>query len=102
VLIAGGYGGGFELDEWVADVIANTEAVVLIGDSADLLAKKLTHHPKVVRAANLEEAVAAAAGLSRQAGVVLLSPAFKSFDMFKDFEDRGRQFKDLVRKRFAA
>jgi UDP-N-acetylmuramoylalanine--D-glutamate ligase len=102
VLIAGGYGGGFELDEWVADVIANTEAVVLIGESADLLAKELTHHPKVVRAANLEEAVAAAAGLSRQGGLVLLSPAFKSFDMFKDFEDRGRQFKDLVRKRFAA
>jgi UDP-N-acetylmuramoylalanine--D-glutamate ligase len=102
VLIAGGYGGGFELGEWVADVIANTEAVVLIGDSADLLARELSNHPKVVRAANLEEAVAAAAGLSRHGGLVLLSPAYKSFDMFKDFEDRGRQFKDLVRKRFAA
>jgi UDP-N-acetylmuramoylalanine-D-glutamate ligase len=33
---------------------------------------------------------------------VLLSPAYKSYDMFKDFEDRGRQFKDLVRKRHAA
>jgi UDP-N-acetylmuramoylalanine--D-glutamate ligase len=102
VLIAGGYGGGFELGEWVAEVIANTEAVVLIGASADLLARELAGHPKVVRAADLEEAVAAAAGLARQGGVVLLSPAYKSFDMFKDYEDRGRQFKDLVRKRFAA
>jgi UDP-N-acetylmuramoylalanine-D-glutamate ligase len=31
---------------------------------------------------------------------VLLSPAYKSFDMFKDFEDRGRHFKSAVRARF--
>jgi UDP-N-acetylmuramoylalanine--D-glutamate ligase len=102
VLIAGGYGSGFELNEWVADVLANTEAVVLMGASADLLQEALREHPRVVRAASLEEAVSAAAGLSRLGGVVLLSPAYKSFDMFKDYEDRGDQFKALVRKRFAA
>jgi UDP-N-acetylmuramoylalanine--D-glutamate ligase len=102
VLIAGGYGSGFELDEWVKDALANTEAVVLIGASADLLQDALRAHPKVVRAASLEEAVAAAAGLSRLGGVVLLSPAYKSFDMFKDYEDRGNQFKALVHRRFAA
>jgi UDP-N-acetylmuramoylalanine--D-glutamate ligase len=102
VLIAGGYGSGFELDEWVADVLVNTEAVVLIGDSADLLEEALRAHPKVVRASSLEEAVGTAAGLSRVGGVVLLSPAYKSFDMFKDYEDRGNQFKALVRSRFAA
>jgi len=102
VLIAGGYGSGFELGEWVADVLKSAEAVVLIGASADLLEDALRAHPKLVRAASLEEAVSAAAGLSRRGGVVLLSPAYKSFDMFKDFEDRGNQFKALVRKRFAA
>ncbi|MHB8588572.1 MAG: UDP-N-acetylmuramoyl-L-alanine--D-glutamate ligase [Candidatus Dormibacteraceae bacterium] len=102
VLIAGGYGSGFELGEWVKDVLASTEAVVLIGASADLLQDILRAHPKVVRAASLEEAVGAAAGLSRRGGVVVLSPADKSFDMFKDYEDRGNQFKALVRKRFAA
>jgi UDP-N-acetylmuramoylalanine--D-glutamate ligase len=101
VLIAGGYGSGFELGEWVADVLKSTEAVVLIGASADLLQDALHAHPKLVRAASLEEAVRAAAGLARRGGVVLLSPAYKSFDMFKDFEDRGNQFKALVRKRFA-
>jgi UDP-N-acetylmuramoylalanine--D-glutamate ligase len=102
VLIAGGYGSGFELNEWVADVLAHTEAVVLIGASADLLQEALRGHPKVVRAESLEDAVSRAAALSRLGGVVLLSPAYKSFDMFKDYEDRGNQFKALVRKRFAA
>jgi UDP-N-acetylmuramoylalanine--D-glutamate ligase len=102
VLIAGGYGSGFELKEWVADVLANTEAVVLIGASADLLQEALRGHPKVVRAESLEDAVSRAAALSRLGGVVLLSPAYKSFDMFKDYEDRGNQFKALVRKWFAA
>jgi UDP-N-acetylmuramoylalanine--D-glutamate ligase len=102
VLIAGGYGTGFELNGWVADVLASTEAVVLIGASADLLQDALRAHPKVVRASSLEEAVVTAAGLTRLGGVVLLSPAYKSFDMFKDYEDRGNQFKALVRKRFAA
>jgi UDP-N-acetylmuramoylalanine--D-glutamate ligase len=102
VLIAGGYGSGFELGEWTADVLANTEAVVLIGASAGLLQEALRAHPKVVRAASLEEAVETAAKLSRLGGVVLLSPAYKSYDMFKDYEDRGNQFKALIRKRFAA
>jgi UDP-N-acetylmuramoylalanine--D-glutamate ligase len=99
VLIAGGYGSGFELGEWLADVLANVEAVVLIGKSADLLAEGLRGHPKVVRAAGLDDAVELAAGLARPGGVVLLSPAYKSFDMFKDYEDRGRKFKAAVRAR---
>ena len=102
ILIAGGYGSDFDLREWAADVLANTEAVILIGASADQLAQELRAHPNVVRAQNLEEAVSTAAGLARLGSVVLLSPAYKSFDMFKDFEDRGNQFKDLVRKRFTA
>ena len=102
VLIAGGYGSGFELGPWVVDVLANVEAVILIGESADLLALQLRGHPKVLRASGLEEAVELAAGLARPGGVVLLSPAYKSFDMFKDYEDRGRRYKALVHQRFGA
>jgi UDP-N-acetylmuramoylalanine--D-glutamate ligase len=102
VLIAGGYGSGFELGPWLADVLANVEAVVLIGASAGLLAEGLRNHPRVMRAATLDEAVEAAASLARQGGVVLLSPAYKSFDMFKDYEDRGRQFKAAVRAKHGA
>ena len=100
VLIAGGYGSGFELGPWVADVLLHVDAVVLIGASADLLAKELADHPKVVRAGSLEEAVELAAARARPGGVVLLSPAYKSFDMFEDYEDRGRRFKALVHQRF--
>jgi len=102
ILIAGGYGGGFDLRDWVADVLAHTEAVILIGASADDLAEALRAHSRVLRAQTLEEAVSMAAGMARQGSVVLLSPAYKSFDMFKDFEDRGNRFKELVRQRFAA
>jgi len=102
ILIAGGYGGGFELREWVADALAHTQEVILIGASAEELSRELKPHPHVVRAASLEEAVALAADFARPGSVVLLSPAYKSFDMFKDFEDRGNQFKALVRRRFAA
>ena len=102
ILIAGGYGGGFDLRDWVADVLAHTEAVILIGASADELAEALRAHSRVLRAQTLEEAVSMAAGMARQGSVVLLSPAYKSFDMFKDFEDRGNRFKELVRQRFAA
>jgi UDP-N-acetylmuramoylalanine--D-glutamate ligase len=102
VLIAGGYGSGFELGPWVADVLAHVDAVVLMGASGDLLAEELRTHPNVVRGASLKDAVDQAAGLARSGGVVLLSPAYKSFDMFKDYEDRGRQFKALVRERFGA
>ena len=102
ILIAGGYGSGFDLREWVQDVLANTEAAILIGASAGELAEALREHPKVIRAETLEQAVSIAAGMARQGSVVLLSPAYKSYDMFKDFEDRGNQFKELVRQRFAA
>ena len=102
ILIAGGYGGGFDLREWVADALRHTQAVILIGKSAEELEHELRAHPHVVRAPSLEEAVAIAAGLARPGSVVLLSPAYKSFDMFKDFEDRGNKFKALVWQRFAA
>ncbi len=100
VLIAGGYGSGFELAQWVKDVREHAAAVVLMGASADLLEKELQGHAVVRRASSLHEAVEIAAGLAKQGGVVLLSPAYKSFDMFKDFEDRGRRFKALVHERF--
>jgi UDP-N-acetylmuramoylalanine--D-glutamate ligase len=97
VLVAGGYGGGFELGPWLAAVREGTRAVVLMGASAGELAERLAGHP-VRRAATLEEAVALAAALARPGDVALLSPAYKSYDMFASYEDRGRQFKAAVQR----
>ena len=52
----------------------------------------------VVEASSLGEAVRRAWDLAVPDGVVLLAPACSSFDMFADYADRGRQFKDEVRK----
>jgi UDP-N-acetylmuramoylalanine--D-glutamate ligase len=96
VLIAGGYG-DFEVGEWLASIRANARAVVLIGESAELLERELAGMPNVVRARDLGHAVELAATLAEPGGVVLLSPGYKSFDWFSSFEDRGRRFKDSVR-----
>src|SRR6266487_1497469 len=95
-IFAGGHGGGFALGEWLAAVRAQARAAVLIGASADELAGLLAGHA-VRRAATLEGAVEAAAELAVPGDVVLLSPAYKSFDMFASYEDRGRRFKAAVR-----
>jgi UDP-N-acetylmuramoylalanine--D-glutamate ligase len=100
VLIAGGYGGGFELGAWLDAVRAGTRAVVLMGASADELADRLAGHA-VRRADSLEHAVELAGGLARAGDVVLLSPAYKSYDMFASYEERGRLFKASVRSQQA-
>jgi UDP-N-acetylmuramoylalanine--D-glutamate ligase len=97
VLIAGGYGSGFELAAWVGRIRAIAHGVVLIGDSAEVLERELEGLPNVVRARDLDHAVELAAGLAEPGGVVLLSPGYKSFDWFTSFEDRGRRFKESVR-----
>ena len=96
ILIAGGYGSGFELDSWLREVRRATRAVILLGASAELLEAQLSGHP-TRRADSIEEATAAALEMARTGDVVLLSPGYKSYDMFHSYEDRGRQFKAAVR-----
>jgi UDP-N-acetylmuramoylalanine--D-glutamate ligase len=98
VLIAGGQGEGFEIAGWLDDVRRSTSAVVVMGSSAGLLAEALAGH-RVERASMLEDAVERAARLARPGDVVLLSPGYKSYDMFSGFEERGRRFKSIVRSR---
>ncbi len=98
ILIAGGHGGGFDLEPWLRAIRARTRAVVLIGASAALLEERLAGHP-VRLAGSIEEAVAIAADLARPGDVVLLSPGYKSYDMFASYEERGRRFKAAVRRR---
>ena len=75
------------------------QGVILIGEAKERFERALRNggFREVYTVATLEEAVSLGGKLKK--GPVLLSPACASFDMFKDFEDRGRVFKELVHTR---
>jgi UDP-N-acetylmuramoylalanine--D-glutamate ligase len=97
VLIAGGRDKGQDFGPSRALVAARARHVVLIGEGAPRIAAAWPGVPHD-RAGSLAEALelALAAAHATGARVVLLSPACASFDMFRDFEERGRRFKDEV------
>ena len=102
VLIAGGYDKKIPFEPLVDSVIKRVRLLVLTGTTAPLIEKAVTESkkyrgvPEIVRAENLEQAAALAADSARSGEVVLLSPACASFDSFKNFEQRGERFKELV------
>jgi UDP-N-acetylmuramoylalanine--D-glutamate ligase len=73
-------------------------AVVAIGEAVPLVKDALSGAVDVREAATFEGAVKDAFALARPGGVVLLAPACASFDMFRDYAERGRRFKEEVRK----
>jgi UDP-N-acetylmuramoylalanine--D-glutamate ligase len=107
VLIAGGRDKGVDLAELATVVAERASAAVLIGESGPALERLFRGEGLATteRAATLEDAVEAADALARAArrggegtATVLLSPAAASFDMFADYEARGRAFKAAVRR----
>jgi len=74
------------------------KAVVAIGEARSLVREALTGAIVVHEADTLNEAVARAYALARPSGVVLLAPACASFDMFRDYAERGRRFKEEVKR----
>jgi UDP-N-acetylmuramoylalanine--D-glutamate ligase len=80
------------------EIAGRVKAAVLIGEAADRFdrALKASGFVNIKRASSLEEAVHASFSISDSGDKVLLSPACASFDMFKDYEDRGRSFKKIV------
>ena len=99
VLIAGGRDKGTSLSEFVQSIRNHAAAVILLGEAKQRFEQAL----REVGVENIHSvdsmAEAVKLGEKLNLGPVLLSPACASFDMFKDFEDRGRVFKDLVRSR---
>ncbi len=96
VLIAGGKDKGTDYSPLRGTIADRVRHVVLIGEAAQKMERTFEGAVPIERAASLGEAVLAARRAAVPGDVVLLSPACASFDMFDDFEDRGRQFKDLV------
>jgi len=98
VLIAGGRDKDSDFTVLNERLKNRVRTVLLIGEAADKMEKAFRGVCPLARAATLREAVEKARDLARPGDVVLLSPACASFDMFRNFEDRGEQFKSLVRE----
>jgi UDP-N-acetylmuramoylalanine--D-glutamate ligase len=98
ILIAGGRNKGIEIEPLARAIADRVAALVTIGETGDELARRARDAglDRVERAADLPDAVRKAAALASPGSVVLLSPAFTSYDMFRDYEDRGRRFKATV------
>ena len=102
VLILGGRGKGGDFSPLRPEVKKRVRSVVLVGEAADKIEKALGSVVPAARAANYREVVRTAFGMAARGDVVLLAPACTSWDMFKDFEERGRTFKREVRLLAAA
>ncbi len=99
VLILGGTDKGNEyalIEELVAEKV---KAIVCMGaDNSKIVEAFKDKVPVIVETDSAKKAVNAAFRLSTKGDVVLLSPACASFDLFKNFEDRGQQFKEAVKE----
>lgn len=100
ILIAGGRDKGIEYDELGVHIVKNVKTIVLIGETKDKIKKVCDSvgFKDIIIADNLEDAIMQSKNIAKSGDIVLLSPASTSFDSFKNFEQRGNMFKDIVMK----
>jgi UDP-N-acetylmuramoylalanine--D-glutamate ligase len=99
VWIAGGVDKGNDYEMLKSLVKKKVKAIVCLGNENARLYEAFGNLvPVMVDAHSAEEAVYAASSLATNNDVVLLSPACASFDLFENYEDRGNQFKDAVKR----
>jgi len=96
VLIAGGKDKGVDFRTMRAAVGRKARAVVLLGEARDRMARELAGAAPITVAGTLPQAVRAAAAAARAGDAVVFSPACSSFDMFRNFEERGEAFRKAV------
>lgn len=99
LLIAGGYDKNNEYDEWIEAFGTKVKYLVLIGQTRDKIAQCAREHgfTEIMYAEDMQEAVKVCASYANMGENVLLSPACASWGMFKNYEERGRIFKECVR-----
>ncbi len=98
ILIGGGYDKGSSYDEWIESFDGNVKYLVLIGQTREAIAACAKEHGfnNIMFAEDMAEAVRVCAYYAEDGDCVLLSPACASWGMFKNYEERGRIFKECV------
>lgn len=97
ILIAGGRDKAGDFTLLRPLIKEKVRCLILIGEAKEKMKNALGDLTETIIASSLEEAVRLARQKASKGDVVLLSPACASFDMFRDFEDRGKQFKEIVK-----
>ena len=98
ILIAGGKDKNGDLSPLRDPIKGRVKQLILIGEAKERMNRELGGLTETTMAKTLEEAVLLARQTAKRGEVVLLSPACSSFDMFKDYKERGNIFKDAVRR----
>ncbi len=100
ILIGGGYDKGNEYDEWIESFGDTIKLLVLIGQTKEKIAECAKKHgfDKFVFKDTFEEALMFCTENAQEGDAVLLSPACASWDMFPNYETRGKKFKEYVNK----
>ncbi len=103
VLIAGGYDKNLDYKELAKSILENVSSLILMGQTAEKIKDAVKEQMEldnisisIYRCSSLEECVEKAHEIALSNEIVLFSPASASFDMFKNFEERGNKFKQLV------
>jgi len=108
-LIAGGADKGADYGEWVEKILTreNLCGVVLVGGTAERMANAIeesrkngayeTTPTKILQAHNLKDAVIMAKKELANGGVIVMSPASSSFDLYKNYKERGEKFREVVK-----
>ena len=97
LLIAGGKDKEGDLSPLKELIQTRVRAMILIGEAKERMARELGGLTNTTMAKTLEEAVLLAHQTAKKGEVVLLSPACSSYDMFRDYKERGKVFKEAVR-----
>jgi len=99
-LIAGGYDKQADYKEWIQAFDGKVRKLVLLGDTKEIIATqaKALGVKDIILVETLEEALHVCKGHAREGEAVLLSPACASWGMFRNYEERGDMFKQIVRE----
>ncbi|MBW2039314.1 MAG: UDP-N-acetylmuramoyl-L-alanine--D-glutamate ligase [Deltaproteobacteria bacterium] len=96
ILLAGGRDKGGDYSPLRGAIKERVKALILMGEAKERMEKALGGLVPTYLAKEMEEGVGLACEMTREGDVVLLSPACSSFDMFQDYRERGRTFKEIV------